>query len=566
VATLDEESALKAQGYTKMEVVPKDKSDPNQVDNYIYISKDGGLNEYMSGIFSNLSKQAKGTDIIQIYKDAGYKTPVSMGKNAVNRVAKKSASDFNKQKTERLINKDETYLVPSVNNSGQLTNYRYMMKEKNKVKYMGKKDLANEVLGKMFGDVIEKEKGFEFNKKLLSTLKTDYNLFHKSNPRDFIYISPHSTDKKHREYFAMLNDETRKELYKHFPAKGGKQGFYVREDLADLVFGYRKASLSMWLGDATGMPAQMKHLMKLSGRLWQAVVSKAKRNVVVLTPQVVTANNISNVILLMLKGIDPVTAIKQMNVALKGIIHYENNYNKSLLLKRRIKVEKDANKKDKLNIRLKQLEDNMAKNPVAGLLEAGVFQTIAEDINNQNDKLVDIAVSYSDKLGLGVDKLAGKTPAFIKEGYKQAVIEPDTETGELLARTTQYSDFLARYALYEHLTKNNGVPKEEALQETIDTFINYDVPTSKEMQWLNDMGLFMYTKFFFRIQKIILSAVYKNPVNAASLEIMQQAIIDMPDIVDSNIIASGIMSRFNPEILEDAFQINALNFVPLADL
>ena len=47
---------------------------------------------------------------------------------------------------------------------------------------------------------------------------------------------------------------------------------------------------------------------------------------------------------------------------------------------------------------------------------------------------------------------------------------------------------------------------------------------------------------------------------------MQQAIIDMPDIVDSNIISSGIMSRLNPEVLEDAFQINALNFVPLADL
>ena len=305
--------------------------------------------------------------------------------------------------------------------------------------------------------------------------------------------------------------------------------------------------------------------MRLSGRLWQAVVSKAKRNVVVLTPAVIIANNVSNVILLMLKGIDPVTAIKQMNKAMHGIIKYNEEYNKSIMLMRQIKAEKNVIKKEKLKVRLAHLESNLERNPVGGLIEAGVFQTIAEDINNQNDEFKQIAVNLSDKAELGIGKLEDVIPDFVVKGYKQAVIDPDTDIGQALARVTQYSDFLARYALYEHLTKVNKIDHETALQETIDTFVNYDLPTSKEMQWLNDMGLFMYTKFFFRIQRIILNSVYKNPANAAALEIAQQSIMDMPDIVDSNIIASGILSRLNPDVLDDAFQLNALNFIPMTD-
>ena len=37
---------------------------------------------------------------------------------------------------------------------------------------------------------------------------------------------------------------------------------------------------------------------------------------------------------------------------------------------------------------------------------------------------------------------------------------------------------------------------QEAITEASQTFINYDVPTSPGMQYMNDMGLFMFTKFF----------------------------------------------------------------------
>jgi hypothetical protein len=42
-----------------------------------------------------------------------------------------------------------------------------------------------------------------------------------------------------------------------------------------------------------------------------------------------------------------------------------------------------------------------------------------------------------------------------------------------------------------------------------ETFIDYDLPTSPELQYANDISLILFTKFYLRIQKIIFQT-YKN--------------------------------------------------------
>ena len=86
-------------------------------------------------------------------------------------------------------------------------------------------------------------------------------------------------------------------------------------------------------------------------------------------------------------------------------------------------------------------------------------------------------------------------------------------------KATQFSDFVSRYALYSYQTEaqKNPISKEESLINITNVFIDYDVPTSPQMQWLNDMGFLMYTKYYFRIQRVIMQLIMNMPATVSAI-------------------------------------------------
>ena len=206
------------------------------------------------------------------------------------------------------------------------------------------------------------------------------------------------------------------------------------------------------------------------------------------------------------------------------------------------------------------MEKSIAQNPIIPLVEAGILQNIVEDIDLNSDDF-----KYKNKILDKVNPVVEEyVPDTVTEGLKQAAITRDTYVYKKLLQATQYSDFVARYAIYKHqlrkiqkkkstldLGPDGGVytKKQEeidllaALVDISDTFINYDIPTSPELQYLNDMGFLMFTKFLFRIQKVIFRIFKENPVNVLALEALQQGMIgDKSDITDS--MFPDLISRF----------------------
>ena len=87
----------------------------------------------------------------------------------------------------------------------------------------------------------------------------------------------------------------------------------------------------------------------------------------------------------------------------------------------------------------------------------------------------------------------------------------DTTAYQTLRHLTALSDFMARYTQYQHLTtrKTNPLSQEDAIQQASDDFVNYDIPMHRGMQYLNDTGIFMFSKYYIRIQKVI-SRMFKE--------------------------------------------------------
>lgn len=109
-----------------------------------------------------------------------------------------------------------------------------------------------------------------------------------------------------------------------------------------------------------------------------------------------------------------------------------------------------------------------------------------------------------------------KVPGFVREVANEAFQSHDSFLYKKMAQSAQLSDFVARYALYKHKL-NKGSSREDAANDAISVFINYDLPTHRSIQYGNDMGFLWFTKYYIRIQKVLLMTLVKEPLRVLSL-------------------------------------------------
>ena len=93
-----------------------------------------------------------------------------------------------------------------------------------------------------------------------------------------------------------------------------------------------------------------------------------------------------------------------------------------------------------------------------------------------------------------------------------------------------------------------GVDKDVAAKEVRDAFVNYNKPNSRAVEWANQMGLVMFTKYFTRIQKAVKHQARNHPLKLLLAIAAQEWVIgDVEDITDQSILTKDIGKMFyNP--------------------
>jgi len=109
---------------------------------------------------------------------------------------------------------------------------------------------------------------------------------------------------------------------------------------------------------------------------------------------------------------------------------------------------------------------------------------------------------------------------------------------------------------------------EKFLREVRDTFINYVKPDDPFMQYLNDMGLFLFTKYAIRITRVAKNLITKHPLrfSAALLgqEVLESTVGYNPsDTMQSSVFTKGIDDWFySPDAVDI---LTRLAIPPIAD-
>lgn len=563
--TPEEGEALVNKGYELVGGINLDKFDTDQRPATLYVQRGGGQRRYQSGAVSTSGMRAKGTQRHNNFYNMN--TP----EGTANAWSKLQMGIDNRKAVLEQFKPDPTYnpkvrrknrnvAIPVLNKHGTAVDYRYEMSHQNRDSILKRDNRFEHILGVMDGSTYDKVASREQNKKVMQTLRTHYQDNYGSSPNDFVHIHSSSDDAEMKEIWAMIPDNTKKDIEQIW----GKTGIYVPKEMLDALFGYRKASMadifdketknymermfvslvegSIYHGalfkgksqqDAQRLSRQSAIWVRRTEDVWQSLVHEAKDTIVVKTVKVLWDNVVSNTFMLMMKGVPIKNIFRDQHIALKGIMDYERDRNALTQLKAKLDTDYDTQDLEEIKSEIARLEDAINRNPIKEMIDAGMVPTIADDVAMEDDQY-----SYKSQL---VNWMGEKTQNWNKDLVRAgevAYMKHDTTAYKFLSKATQHSDFVARYALFKHQTtrKHNPLSKKDAFFQASEAFVNYDLNLPKKMQYLDDMGLLPFIKYFFSIQRVLARNLKDDPLSVLNTIAFSQFLGGLPIPTDSSIV------------------------------
>lgn len=595
-ATEEEGLALIDQGYTKESLVSKDPTDKTKEDKFLYVLRDAAVQRRVSGALLVNKDAAMGSK--QINTSEGVTTSyLEYNKNKLDRINAIKQRELAALYTKDAINwnpSDEkgNFLVPVVDSKGGFGNWRYMMNAETRDTVLERNNNFAQILGVQAADTLTKELIKDQNSKVVDALHEDYKANYAGSPNEFIFVGPNSKDAELRDHWDSLSYYARQKVRSTW--KQEREGVWVRKSIITTVFGYRKRSVSdvfnrapddktrmsqatamaiewvlfqhavmnkgMNTDDAERYTAQASLKVRRAEHAWQAVVEEVKDIIVIRSGGVMVGNIFSNFSLLLANGVPWNKIVKGHYIAFRGLRAWEHDSDRLSTLETKLSIGYTLGNEAEMKREIAQLKDALARNPVRELIEAGLNPTIVDDIEINQE-----ADIYKSGAAKKLDKLVNKINPTVRKAALIATMGRGTTMYQTLHTITRMSDFVARYTLYEYETTKakNPLSKEEAIDSASDSFINYDLPMAPGLQYTDDMGITMFTKYFIRIQKVLLKLAKDHPARVIALIAMQDLFNTMPMVFESSVWAHLGRNPFTmgainyPFTLDDIYTIDA---------
>jgi len=465
--------------------------------------------DYVSGALDMKDTHAKGTTVYNLssLNDLNRVQRVKMQARR-SRVNSTDYMSFDPRKETK------SNLIAAYNSEGVVMSYGYEMGGNLRDTYLERNNNGFEMLGTMQSDAKFKPTIAESQREVARALHTDFGKSYGTDPRQYVTLDPNSKDPNVQTMWKMMPYAFKEEATKLF---GKDNPIVVRSNVYNAVFGFKAYSISDMF-DAVktdnsntaeklavtvakavmGEKAQTKVLQ--AERLYQKGIDKMKSFIVIRNHAVLMGNIIANSLLLSLHGVPPAQQMKDMISVWRNGGNYRKLASRITEIDTELSINQSRPKEvsrlnREKNIALKEMEQN----PMHTFMEAGLMSTIVEDIGVNTED-----TGFKSDLDKKIEELEGYVPEQVRTAFEWVVMSPGTPLHDFMKHSTQFSDLAAKYSLANHVMKD-GTSMKDAITLAQDNFINYDVPTGKGIDYMNRMGLFMFTKFFIRFQQVLMN-------------------------------------------------------------
>jgi len=520
----------------------------------LYVIKNDPDLTRTKGVLSMTGMVGKGTNFMTI--NARDESSPGQLKAKLNKFTAQQliAAQLQEAKQQTSANIDKTYkMIPLVDEDLNIVNYRFNLRQNEFENYLKQNLSFEEVLPTMYSQIEDRINSELINEEAIKLMDQYRKKAYSKNPKGFINIL--STDFK-EEYFDHLPKQAKYEIMQRatFDNKTGKDSFLVERGFLDTIFGYVTPSISSLvpkkLAKKSATARKTQRYLKISEKFVKEMVNMATVNIVIKIPIVPAANFTSNFITSWAYGVPPDYLVKKWYEGIKELKDYRLMANELKLLDLEVLSNPALKNSSALKLKRATLVADMNKNKVAWFIDEGLFNSITEDIN-QNE------YSYRNKMLNKLKEKGGKlVTGKVTNIANQAYIGEHTAIFKASMHFLQISDFIARYALYKYQTEEKGMDKKEAYQLMIQTFVNYDQPLNRYLGYTNDMGLILFVKYWMRIQRAGLHLMINKPLNAGIIFSGNSFLgLDIETILNSNLITGNFMPTIGgvEKILEEVF-------------
>jgi hypothetical protein len=421
------------------------------------------------------------------------------------------------------------------------------------------------------GDVVNVQGTKEVNEKAIDAMLEEYDSEYLDHPEDFVFVSNMHTDPEIREFWNTLPEQTKDYMRSkgHIFQYQGRdvEGLFVPKAVLYTMFGQRKLHpknlYDLPIEDQKLIIQMIRKMIGGMTKLYNAfnknsepldelmlatkgftalteLTSYIKSTVVVRFMNVMIVNVLSNTAhLIFVKNIPIARAIKYQ---VDGYIHgydylLKERKMRELMLKH--DAVRDPAEKQKLRNEIKRMQVSMSKSPVHHLIERGLLQTIIEDVE-QADETNDYNQGIDHWISSKIDEKLTKENS--RKFAHELLMTQRSTSYNVLHHFVQLGDFASRYALITESTRK-GQDLNEAIQEAVFEFIDYDRPTHKLIMLANDTGLLWFTRYAFRIQAVLLNNLLRDPARVIMFLLLQEGVdVDAPDPYDSSVLHGGVFN------------------------
>ena len=456
------------------------------------------------------------------------------------------------QAKQRSLHSDSSYdpykgkgtsaLIPKYDLDGNVIGYRYEMSSYERDNLLGRdNDFAN-ILGQYAATNFNKMNVPFNNRMVVDALVKEKQENYDAHPDRFVAVGFNVRDKELAKLWDLLPQDTRD----YVREVTGKSVLHVPKEVLLPVFGYQKYSATQGFDKPRSernlyervYVALFKAVFGNNARVYGARTERGMQSAVALTKNFVVIRNlrtlsmniISNTFLLQAHGIGLADIVKDTVYALRAAMQHRKD-NAALTAKRQMLYTGLGNRKQ-LEQEVLRLEQAIANNPLAEFINEGMMPSIVDDVALTQDD----AFSFKSALERKFEKQLNKIPAGVRTTAEWLMVSPSTPLYQFLNNTTQLSDFTAKYVMYNYyrnnVAKKDRLDHDAAIQIASNNFINYDMPTSRGMQYLNDMGIIMFSKYNLRIQKALFRLLERKPARALLQALVMHHGTDIPYGID----------------------------------
>lgn len=553
--------------FTEIGELEKSIFDGDKEKSTMFVVKDGGINKFVQQIIMMSSPKAKGS--ANYFKDAQGNVTSTLWSNEVIRIRRavrlalrdkaKSGPSYNPAK--RGTRKGQ---VPIRSSNGTIVGYRHIMNHSARNNLLNQDNRFEHILGTFAGSTYTKIVSPENNRQAIELLHTMYRDDYGSDPTAYLKITEDTNNLAIKEMYAMLPAKTKKDILEVW----GEDAIMVRKELIDIVFGYRAPSISeafdrdnerrsastvMFANAFLGMMKAYGKRVKgmdedtannYSNRLhiivrnmedvWKNIVAETKDIIVVKTGVVLAANTWSNNTVLYMNGVSTKDQIRDHHIGYQATRQYLDDSTALRRAELLLSIDAPGINRRQVEREVLRIKDRMEHNEIAPLYEAGMMPTIVNDVEMSRDPF-----AYKSQLTEKVHAITDKLPDSVQSTLDFIYMSENTPAYQFLYHATQMSDFVARYVLHKHLTNRakNPMSNEDAMQSASAAFVNYDIAMPRTVQYIDDMGLIPFTKYFLSIQRVLFDLAREQPGRVAMTLLGNQMLDVFPTVMESSALS-----------------------------